>query len=243
MSNAARPLDLPLPAGVDGCADPQFAAAVRGFARIFRGRDSNRRRVGGAGLAVRLNGVPVVDIWTGYADAERATPWTRDTGALLFSATKGIAATVIHRLADRGLLSYDAPVADYWPEFAANGKSRITVRQVLTHRAGLAGLNSVAHSMADILDHRLMERRLAAAAPDRLLGLPAYHAFTFGWLLAGIARGVTGKDMAELFQAEVAAPLGVDGLHLGLPPAGSGTVAAPLIGTHLRATHLADLHP
>ncbi|MBF6150451.1 serine hydrolase domain-containing protein, partial [Nocardia nova] len=120
-----------------------------------------------------VHGEPLVDIWTGEAGTEA---WTREHGTLIFSATKGVAATAMHRLADRGLLDYNAPVAEYWPEFAANGKSRITVRQVMTHSAGLSALSPLVEGFADVLDHELMEERLAAAKPDRLLGVPTYHA-------------------------------------------------------------------
>ncbi|EUA35024.1 beta-lactamase family protein [Mycobacterium xenopi 3993] len=89
-------------------------------------------------------------------------PWSADTGAMVFSATKGMASTVIHRLADRGLIDYDAPVARYWPEFGANDKERITVRQVMRHRAGLSHLRGA--SKEDLLDHVRMEQRIAAAA-------------------------------------------------------------------------------
>ena len=137
---------------------------------------------------------------------------------MVFSATKGMASTVIHRLADRGLIDYDAPVAEYWPEFGANGKSKITVRDVMRHRAGLSHLNGV--SKADLMDHRLMEERLAAAPVNRVLyGKPAYHALTYGWLMSGLARAVTGKGMRELIREELAEPLSTDGLHLGRPPA------------------------
>jgi CubicO group peptidase (beta-lactamase class C family) len=116
-----------LPRGVQGAADPRFAGAVRVFAQLFPGR-----RFGGGALAVFIDGEPVVDVWTGWSDRAGEVRWTADTGAMVFSATKGVAATVIHRLVDRGLLSYDAPVADYWPEFAANGKSDITVARAVT---------------------------------------------------------------------------------------------------------------
>ena len=100
---------------------------------------------------------------------------------MVFSATKGMAATVIHRLADRGLIDYDAPVSEYWPEFGANGKADLTVRPVMGHNAGLSGLRGA--TKEDLLDHVVMEDRLAAAPPGRLLGKPAYHALTFGWLV------------------------------------------------------------
>ncbi len=113
-----------LPRGVHGAADPHFACAVRSFASTFHGR-----RFGGGALAVYLDGEPVVDVWTGYADRRGRVPWSADTATMVFSATKGMASTVIHRLVDRGLIDYDAPVAQYWPEFGANGKADITVRQ------------------------------------------------------------------------------------------------------------------
>lgn len=212
-----------LPAGVSGTADPRFGAAVRTFARVFAERGGN-----GGALAVYHHGEPVVDVWAGSADAT-GTPWTGDTGAMIYSASKGVSATVLHRLADRGLLDYSAPVAEYWPEFAANGKATITVEQMLSHRAGLSGLPAA--TVPEVLDHQLMEERLASAAPDYLLGKPIYHALTIGWLMAGLGRAITGRSMAELYRTEVAEPLGVDGIHLGRPPVGASTVAADLVGS------------
>lgn len=233
-----------LPHGVQGAADPAFACTLNAFARLFPGR-----RFGGGALCVYLHGEPVVDVWTGWSDRAGTRYWTADTGAMVFSATKGMASTVIHRLADRGLIDYDAPVASYWPEFGANGKSNITVRDVMRHRAGLSQLGGV--TKADLLDHRRMEERLAAAPVNRLqYGKPAYHALTYGWLLSGLARAVTGRGMRELIRTELAAPLGVDGLHLGRPPAGAPTEAAqtllpqrlpPLPGADLVAPRLAGL--
>ncbi|AYF79118.1 class A beta-lactamase-related serine hydrolase [Nocardia yunnanensis] len=212
-----------LPAGVSGTADPRFASAVRTFARLFAGR----RGIGGA-LSVYQHGEPVVDVWAGASDTAD-TPWSADTGAMIYSASKGVSATVLHRLADRGLLDYAAPVAEYWPEFAANGKARITVAQLLSHRAGLSALPAT--TAAEVLDHELMQQRLAAAAPDHLLGVPIYHALTIGWLMSGLAHAITGRDMAALYRSEIAEPLGVDGIHLGRPPLGSRTVGAELVGS------------
>ncbi|WP_347222235.1 serine hydrolase domain-containing protein, partial [Mycolicibacterium poriferae] len=113
----------PLPRGVQGAADENFMLAVRTFAQMFPWR-----RLGGGALSVYLDGQPVVDVWTGFRDRRGSQHWTADTGTMVFSATKGVAATVIHRLVDRGLIDYDAPVAEYWRAFGANGKSTITVR-------------------------------------------------------------------------------------------------------------------
>src|SRR5271154_6851807 len=149
--------------GVQGAADPHFACAVRSFAAMFPGR-----RFGGGALAVYLDGQPVVDVWTGWSDRDGKVPWTANTAPMIFSATKGLASTVIHRLVDRGLIDYEAPVAKYWPAFAANGKANLTVREVMRHRAGLSGLRGV--TQEDLLDHLVMEERLAAAPPGRLPG-------------------------------------------------------------------------
>lgn len=211
-----------LPRGVHGAADPHFACAVRNFAGMFHGR-----RFGGGALAVYLDGEPVVDVWTGYADRRGRVPWTADSASMVFSATKGMASTVIHRLVDRGLVGYDVPVAHYWPEFGANGKAEITVRQLMRHQAGLSALRGA--SKHDLLDHELMERRLAAARPGYAYGRSAYHALTYGWLLSGLARAVTGKGMRQLIREELAEPLGTDGLHLGRPPGDAATRPAQII--------------
>ncbi|MFZ0716625.1 serine hydrolase domain-containing protein [Mycobacterium sp.] len=211
-----------LPRGVHGAADPHFACAVRSFASMFP-----HRRFGGGALAVYLDGEPVVDVWTGWADRRGRVPWTADTGTMVFSATKGMASTVIHRLVDRGLIEYDAPVAQYWPAFGANGKAGITVRQLMRHQAGLSALRG--SSLEDLLDHELMEKRLASQAPGYSFGRSAYHALTYGWLLSGLARAVTGKGMRQLIREELAEPLGTDGLHLGRPPVEAPTRAAQII--------------
>jgi CubicO group peptidase (beta-lactamase class C family) len=207
---------------VFGAADPNFSCVVRGLSSLFPGR-----RFGGGALAVYLDGQPVVDVWTGWSDRAGQVPWTADRAPMVFSATKGLASTVIHRLVDRGLIDYDTPVAEYWPEFGANGKAALTVREVMRHRAGLSGLRGA--TKEDLLDHRVMEERLAAAPPGRLLGKPAYHALTFGWLMSGLARAVTGKGMRALIREELAEPLGTDGLHLGRPPADAPTRVAEII--------------
>lgn len=184
-------------------------------------------RLGGGALAIYLDGQPVVDVWKGWADRDGEVPWSADTAPMVFSATKGMASTVIHRLADRGLIDYEAPVAEYWQSFGANGKQDMTVRDIMKHTAGLSGLRGA--TQEELLDHVLMEERLAAASPGRLLGQPAYHALTYGWLMSGLARAVTGKDMRVLFREELAEPLGTDGFHLGRPPVESPTRAAEII--------------
>jgi CubicO group peptidase (beta-lactamase class C family) len=219
----SRERSAALPHGIQGAADSSFACTVRAFSQLFPGK-----RFGGGALAVYLHGEPVVDVWTGYADRRGTEYWTADTGAMVWSVTKGLASTVIHRLADRGLIDYDAPVAEYWPEFGANGKAEISVRDAMRHRAGLSHLNGV--SKAELLDHQAMEARLAAASVNKALhGKPAYHALTYGWLMSGLARAITGKGMRTLIREELAEPLNTDGLHLGRPPADSPTRAAQIL--------------
>jgi CubicO group peptidase (beta-lactamase class C family) len=221
-----------------GTVEPGFEPLAEAFDRLVAhgGR--------GGALTVLAGDRVLVDLQAGWADRDHLQPWERDTQALAFSATKGLASTVLHRLADRGLLAYDEPVARFWPEFAAEGKEAITVRELMSHRAGLYDVQAVAHNARDLLDHLEMEDRLAAAAPSGAQGRPAYHAITYGWLASGLARRVTGLGMRDLIREELAEPLGTPGLELGLPsrrPAqivGSslrfysslGTVATPLLG-------------
>jgi CubicO group peptidase (beta-lactamase class C family) len=201
---------------------------VEPFAKLVsRGR-------GGGALVVRLRGATVLDLCTGWADRAQTRPWQPETLALSFSTTKGIASTVIHRLAERDALVYDEPVATYWPEFAAGGKGRVTVRDLLTHRAGLWSVRAVAERPEDLLDHLAMEERLAARDVRAPTERSAYHAITYGWLIAGLARRVTGgRGLAELARTEVAEPLGVDGLHIGVNETAREFIAQP-VGSALR---------
>ena len=206
---------------------PGFGPVGRAFERLVG------RREGGGALTVRLGGDTLVDLWTGYADRARTRPWTPETLAISFSTTKGVASTVIHRLADRGLIAYDEPVAAYWPEFAAGGKERVTVRDLMTHRAGLSSVRAVADSAEDLLDHEEMERRLAARSVHAPTQRSAYHAITYGWLVAGLARRITGHGLAELARIEVTEPLSITGLHIGVPDEAREYVAEPM-GAALR---------
>jgi CubicO group peptidase (beta-lactamase class C family) len=185
----------------------------------------------GGALVVRTSDGVLADLRIGFEDHAHKRPWRPETQALGFSATKGLASMVVHRLADRGLIDYDAPVAAYWPEFAAGGKRRITVRELLSHRAGLFDVQAVARGPEDLLDHLGMERRLATATPQGPPGRPAYHAFTFGWLASGLARAVTGKGMRDLVRTELAEPLGTSGLEIGT--GGGSPRPAEMVGRSL----------
>ena len=218
------------------------ADAFRPVERVFTRLVGRRPGRGGGALVVRLRGETVVSLCSGSADRAGLRPWTPDTLAISFSTTKGVASTVVHRLYERGLLAYDEPVATYWPEFAAGGKERVTVRDLLTHRAGLYSAQAVARRAEDLLDHLAMEERLAARAVRAPTERSAYHAITYGWLLAGLVRRVAGKGMRDLVEEEVARPLGIEhGMHLGAPAAAREYVAEP-VGSALRqAGSLADV--
>jgi len=198
---------------LQGSLHPDFAAVAVSLARIIP-----RRGPGGAAVCVYHRGEKVVDIWGGTRDAA-GNPWEADTLSLSFSTTKGAASTLLHVFADRGHIDYDARVADYWPEFAQNGKDAITVRHLLCHEAGLYAIADVVEHASEMLDWEQMVRRLAAAKPRHPAGAAhGYHALTYGWLVGELVRRVAGlKPISELFATELAAPLGLDGLYCGVP--------------------------
>lgn len=195
---------------VHGVHDPAFAGVADRFARQLARTD------GGGSLAVYHQGRLVVDLWGGNRDGDRA--WQRDTLAMCFSTTKGVAATAVHVLADRGEIDYDRPVATYWPEFGQAGKERITVRQVLSHAAGLHRFGTLVDSGRRMIDWEHMVDALARARPAYPPGTAVgYHAITFGWLVGELVRRVAGVTLAEFVQAELARPLGLGGLFIGCP--------------------------
>jgi CubicO group peptidase (beta-lactamase class C family) len=173
---------------------------------------------GGAAVAVYHRGKLVVDMWGGVRGRDEV-PWSRDTLAMCWSTTKGVVATCAHVLADRGELDYDERVATYWPEFAQNGKGDITVRQVLSHSAGLHRLGTIIDHGSKMLDWEHMTDALARAKPAYEPGTSVgYHALTFGWLVGELVRRISGIPIEEFLQKEIAEPLGLDGLHIGCPP-------------------------
>jgi CubicO group peptidase (beta-lactamase class C family) len=179
----------------------------------------------GAACCVYRDGEPVVDIWGGHADREAARPWQRDTAALVFSTTKGVTAALVHRLAQLGALALDAPVARYWPEFAANGKGEITLSQVLTHRAGVAALDRDL-SPEEIFAWHPVCAAIVAQEPNWEPGTAhGYHMRTFGWILGEVVRRATGLTLGEVLAKEAAGPLGLD-LWIGLPEAVEPRVAS-----------------
>ncbi|MEH0581093.1 MULTISPECIES: serine hydrolase domain-containing protein [Streptomyces] len=196
---------------VHGHCDPRFTAVRTAFEENFRDRDEL-----GAAVCVTVDGVPVADLWGGWADPARTRPWERDTLVNVWSTSKGPTALCAHILADRGLLDLDAPVAAYWPEFAAAGKEQILVRHLLSHRAGLAGLREP-HSLEQLYDWELTTARLAATEPWWEPGTRSgYHAHTYGFLVGEVVRRVSGLLPGAFLEREVTGPLGLD-FTIGLP--------------------------
>ena len=195
---------------ISGICDPRFEAVRTQFQANFdSGLDV------GASVALVLGGELVVDLWGGTID-DAGTPWAEDTIINVWSTTKTMTALCMLMLADRGELDFDAPVARYWPEFAANGKDSVLVRHVMGHTAGLPGW-SLPITIEDALDWDKNTSMLAAQAtwwePGTASG---YHALTQGQLLGEVARRVTGQSLGTFFANEVAGPLGTD-FHIGTP--------------------------
>ena len=196
---------------VHGFVAPGFEPVRAAFARNF----TEHGEVGAA-CCVYLRGEPVVDIHAGLADAATGRPWQADTLQLVFSATKGVTATCVLQLVERGAIDLDAPVARYWPEFAANGKERIPVRWLLSHRAGLAAIEGE-FTLDEALAWDPVVTALAAQAPLWEPGTKhGYHLRSYGWLLGELVRRIDGRTPGRFFADEIARPLGLE-FWIGLP--------------------------
>ncbi|NEC43445.1 serine hydrolase domain-containing protein [Streptomyces sp. SID8016] len=196
---------------INGEVAAGFEPVQEAFAANFA-----RREDIGAAVCVYQDGRPVVDLWAGVADPDTGRPWERDTLQLVYSATKGVTATAAHLLAQRGALDLDAPVAEYWPEFAANGKVGIPVRWLLSHQAGLVALDEPV-PLGEALAWHPMTAALAAQCPQWIPGTAhGYHGRTWGWLVGEVIRRVSGRTPGCFFAEEIARPLGLD-FFIGLP--------------------------
>jgi CubicO group peptidase (beta-lactamase class C family) len=189
----------------------------------------------GLQAAAYVDGELVVDAWSGVADEATGRRVDGDTLFTVWSTTKGFIATAIHILADRNRLEYDTAVAEYWPEFAQNGKEAVTVRHLLTHTAGVPQMpEGVTPEM--MTDWDAMCSAIASHAPLWTPGTKVcYHAWTFGWLLGEIIRRVDGRPVERFVQEELCRPLGINDFYLGIPDEVEGRIA-PLRQT---ASHLA----
>ena len=201
---------------IHGFCDPKFEAVEAAFAANFaQGAEV------GASVAVTLDGQPMVDLWAGdAADGEGdqpKTPWQEDTIVNVYSTTKTMAGLVMLMLADRSLIDFDAPVATYWPEFAANGKEEVLVRHVMGHTSGLSGWEEPI-TAETLYDGTTAADLLAQQAPWWTPGDGSgYHAITLGSLQGEIVRRVTGRTLGQFFASEVAGPLEAD-FHIGFGP-------------------------
>lgn len=187
---------------IEGNVAPGFGAVADAFASNFTDRGDR-----GAACAVMIDGEYVVDIWGG--DAAPGRPWSAATRSVVFSVSKGVTTICLLIAAERGLLDLDEPVVTYWPEFGVHGKNRLTVRQLLAHRAGLIA-PARDHTASDVADWFPVVDGLAAQEP---LWEPntafAYHPLTFGWLAGEVLRRATGKRPSEWLAQEITAPLGM----------------------------------
>jgi CubicO group peptidase (beta-lactamase class C family) len=192
---------------------PDFAPLAVALERMIA------RGPGGAALCVYRGGEVVADLWGGARDAA-GTPWLKDTLCVAFSTTKGVTSTALHMLVDRGKVDYDDVVAKHWPEFSQAGKENITIRQVLSHQAGLFGVRELIDHADRLLDWEHMVAALAAARPTPVRpNCSAYHALTYGHIVGEVIRRVSGKSFSDFLREEIAEPLGLDGFYVGAPEA------------------------
>lgn len=203
----------------DGFAHDRFSPVREAFdANLTSGADV------GAAFCATLEGETVVDLWGGFADEARTRSWEQDTIVNVYSTTKTMTALTALLIADRGELDFDAPVARYWPEFAAAGKENVKVSHLMSHSAGLSGWKEPI-TKDDLYDWDKATSLLAAQAPYWEPGTaPGYHALTQGYLVGEVVRRITGKSLGTVFREEIAGPLGAD-FHIGLPASEDGRVA------------------
>ena len=196
---------------VDGFIAPGWEPVGETFSQTIESRQDV-----GAAVSLFHHGQCVIDLVGGYFDTQSPKPYEHDTLQLVFSTTKGVTAIAVAMCVERGLLSYDEPVAMFWPEFAAAGKEKATVAQLMSHQVGLYAFDSPV-TLAEALDWNLMTTRLAATAPAFPIGsMHGYHAMTFGWLAGELVRRVDGRNIGRFIAEEIANPLGVE-IYVGLP--------------------------
>jgi len=203
---------------ISGHVSPGFEDVAKAFAANISTSEI------GAACAVRVRGELVLNVWGGMADADAGKPWTSETITPVFSVTKGVAAVVVAHLAGNGLIDLDAPLARYWPEFAAHGKGSLSVRRALAHQAGVPFIDG-SITLADLGSPAGMAARLAAQEPMFEPGSAhAYHAVTVGWITSELVRRVTGRPIGAWLSENIATPLGLS-TFIGLPEVERSRVA------------------
>ncbi|MGN6793873.1 MAG: serine hydrolase domain-containing protein [Streptosporangiaceae bacterium] len=196
---------------IGGVCDVRFEAVRAAFAANFDSRGET-----GAAVCVIAGGRPVVDLWGGWTTAARTSPWQPDTLVNFFSVGKGLLAVLAARCAGTGLIDPDLPVARYWPEFGAAGKDAVTIRQLLSHQAGVPAIRRRLPPGA-MLDWELMTGAIAAQAPWWEPGSAhGYHVNTFGFAVGELLRRASGRTVGVLVRTQIAGRLGAD-VHIGLP--------------------------
>lgn len=196
---------------LDGLVHPEYREVENSL------RDQLQNYPGGGAVCVYHHGECVVDLWGGFRDEDNNL-WRKDTMAPSFSTTKGVASTLLHIFADRGLIDYDAKVADYWPEFAQAGKETITVRHVMSHQSGLYHIRQMIDHVDRMLDWKHMIAAIEKTKPAHTPGTrTGYHGLTYGFIVGEIIQRVSGKKFSNLVQSEIARPLQLDGLYIGAP--------------------------
>ena len=208
-----------MPLAIHAEAEPGYGGVVDVFEANFRERGDV-----GAACAVYVNGRKVVDAWGGIADKRSGRPWAEDTAAVIFSCSKGVLAICAYVLVQDGRLDLDAPVSRYWPEFAQHGKKAITVRWLLSHRAGLPVLDRDL-TRAEVLAWEPVIRAIEAQPPLWAPGTAhSYHALTYGWLIGEVIRRITGNRPGVFFRMTLGDPLGLS-TWIGLPSSARESVA------------------
>ena len=189
--------------------DPRFSNVADKFFQL-----TNEQPHGGASLAIYKDGAPVIDIWAG--ESRPNTPWSEETKSVVFSTSKGLLAILCHRLIEQGLIDPDEKVAKYWPEFAQNGKSHITIAMIMRHRSGLSAVREDL-TLEDLELVIPVEEALARQEPiwEPDQGY-LYHAGTIGQLLGKIIYNVTGMRVNKFLQTEITSPLNVEA-YFGTP--------------------------
>ena len=206
-------------AQIEGKCEPRFEAVRGALAQYL---DSGEEL--GASLVVDIDGDLVVDMWGGYCDQARTVPWTERTITNVWSSTKTVTSLAALMLADRDELDVDAPVARYWPEFAAGGKEGVLVRHLMSHSSGVSGLEQPA-VVEDLYDWPTATSRMAAQAPWWEPGTASgYHALNYGHLVGEVVRRVSGKTLKQFVAEEIAGPLGAD-FQIGAAEADWGRIA------------------
>jgi CubicO group peptidase (beta-lactamase class C family) len=210
---------------VGGSVETGFEPVREAFAANFE-----RHGEVGAACCIHVHGRRVVDLWGGVTTPGGSEPYTADTLQMVWSTTKGVVAMAAHMLAQEGRLDFDAPVTDYWPEFAAEGKAGIPVRWLFCHRSGLAAVDRPL-DLADVIAWEPCADALAAQRPLWEPGTAhGYHTWTFGWLAGEIIRRAAGVSVGRFVAERLAKPLQAE-FWIGLPQSLNSRVA-PVLPPH-----------